>query len=360
MRLFGAGRLSVVAKRHHKTNGRRLLRCRSGGGRQYRPTGSEERSCEQIVELSAWGHPFSKIHPSAEAKTGRIALGSLGTRPQHSASVVVSSATMPPHTEQGAGSERPGLNWVAHSRQMGRQTYVPPSSEQICTLTAAELLAGRRPVQAASQQLDLAELTLNTTLWCAGDTALVQRTAVAIVGTRNASADGAARARRLARELAGASVVVVSGLAKGVDAAALTSAIEAGGRVIGVIGTPLDKAYPAENKSLQERMYRDHLLISQFKPGRRVFPSHFPARNRMMALLTDASVIIEASETSGTLHQAAECVRLGRWLFIARSVAENPALTWPSKFLQYPTCRVLTQTSDVTALIGTESLSRSV
>jgi len=141
--------------------------------------------------------------------------------------------------------------------------------------------------------------------------------------------------------------VVVSGLAAGVDAIALGSAIRSGGRVIAVIGTPLNKAYPAQNVDMQEEIYRSHLLLSQFEIGERTFPSSFPARNRTMAAISDASVIIEASETSGTLHQAAECVRLGRWLGISKSVVEDPDLTWPEKFLKYEKCVVLESTGDL-------------
>jgi DNA processing protein len=140
---------------------------------------------------------------------------------------------------------------------------------------------------------------------------------------------------------------VVSGLAKGVDTEALTAAIDAGGQVIAVIGTPLDKAYPAENARLQERIYDKHLLISQFPPGQRVFQGNFPVRNRLMAALTDATAIVEAGETSGTLHQAKACVRFERWLFIARSAVEDPHLKWPAEFVDKPRVRVLNATSDV-------------
>ncbi len=232
-----------------------------------------------------------------------------------------------------------------------RRAYRPPPPELVKLQTAKELLHRIRPLAAESRQLDLAEVTLNAPLWCAGDTSLVERKAVAVVGTRAVTPEGAARARRLARELSEAGIVVVSGLAKGVDTEALTAAIGAKTKVIAVIGTPIDKAYPAENKQLQELIYSDHLLISQFKPGTRVFPSHFPVRNRLMALLTDASVIVEAGETSGTLHQAAECVRLGRWLFIARSVVDNPGLSWPKTFLSYEKCRVLAETADILGVI---------
>ena len=67
-----------------------------------------------------------------------------------------------------------------------------------------------------------------------------------------------------------------------------------------------------------------------------------------MAMLSDATVVMEASDTSGTLHQAAECTRLGRWLFIAKSVVDNPKLTWPEKFLKYDTCVVLEKVSQIT------------
>jgi DNA processing protein len=190
------------------------------------------------------------------------------------------------------------------------------------------------------------------TIYCAGDVSLLHRPCVAVIGTRQVSPQGAARARRVARELVGAGVVIMSGLAEGVDTEAMTSAIEHGGSTIGVIGTPLDQAYPAKNKRLQEAIYRDHLLISQFRSGERVFKANFPQRNRLMAALTGATVVIEASDTSGTLHQAAECVRLKRWLFIAKSVVEDPKLTWPAKFVGYERCVVLTDTRDIISRVA--------
>jgi len=185
-----------------------------------------------------------------------------------------------------------------------------------------------------------------------GDLDLLQDPAVSIVGTREVSPEGRRRAEKLARELARAGVVVVSGLARGVDTAAHKAAIEARGRTVAVIGTPIDKAYPAENSALQEQIFREHLLISPFPIGGKVFKSNFPKRNRVMAAVSDATVIVEASDTSGTLHQAAECQRLGRWLFVMKSVAEDSALSWPSKFLGHPKTRVLTSTADLLEQLG--------
>jgi DNA processing protein len=141
--------------------------------------------------------------------------------------------------------------------------------------------------------------------------------------------------------------VVVSGLARGIDTAAHRSAIENGGRTIAVIGTPLSKASPVDNAPLQEAIWHEHLLISPFPEGRPVHPKNFPERNRVMAALSDATVIIEASDTSGTLHQAAECLKLGRWLFILRTAAENPSVTWPKRFLSAKNTVILDRTEQI-------------
>jgi DNA processing protein len=180
-----------------------------------------------------------------------------------------------------------------------------------------------------------------------GDIRFLQNRVVSIVGTREISEEGIRRANRLSRELAHHGIVVMSGLAKGVDSVAHKAAIEAGGKTAAVIGTPLDRAYPAENAELQTEIYTHHLLISPFGVGEEVYRSNFPTRNRVMALLSDATVIVEASDTSGTLHQAAECQKNGRWLFIMKSVADDPRLTWPRKFLNQPRTMVLERSEDV-------------
>ncbi len=101
-------------------------------------------------------------------------------------------------------------------------------------------------------------------LFFVGDLALVSRRCVSIIGTREASPHGLARATRLARELVQHGTVIVSGLARGIDTAAHLSAIGNGGRTVAIIGTPLSKASPVENASLQETIWRHHLLISLF------------------------------------------------------------------------------------------------
>lgn len=172
-------------------------------------------------------------------------------------------------------------------------------------------------------------------LFVAGDVALLQAPLrVSIVGARKASEDGLRRAGKLAAQLATRGIVVVSGLAEGVDAAAHRGAISAGGRTIAVIGTPLNRCYPAKHAALQSAIHREHLLVSQFAMAAKVGPANFIARNRTMAMLSHTSVIVEASDSSGSLSQAAEVQRLGRPLFIMRSLLDNKRLTWPAAFLK--------------------------
>lgn len=227
-------------------------------------------------------------------------------------------------------------------------SYVPP--RDVGEIDLGELLARRGGAPFEPKQLDLMfgkQETRRKPIFYAGDLGSLSAPAVAIVGTRAVTDVGAARARKLAKGLAEAGVAVVSGLADGVDTVALTEALRIGGRVAAVIGTPIDKAYPAKNAQLQEAIYRHHLLISQFPIGSRTFRSNFPERNRVMAAVSDATVVIEASDTSGTLHQSAECVKLGRWLFIAKSVVDDRRLSWPARFTGYEKCVVLENVSDV-------------
>jgi DNA processing protein len=173
-------------------------------------------------------------------------------------------------------------------------------------------------------------------LYLKGNRALLERgPRVSIVGSRKASESGLRRAEAIARAMAGRGIIVVSGLAAGIDRAAHEGAIIAGGDTVAVLGTELDEAYPKENSDLQEQIGREHLLVSQFPSGHPTLKGNFPLRNRTMELLTDATVIVEAGERSGTLHQGWECLRLGRILFLVESVAANDSLSWPREMIRY-------------------------
>ena len=161
---------------------------------------------------------------------------------------------------------------------------------------------------------------------------------ISIVGARTPSPAGISKAKRLAKELTAEDFVIVSGLATGIDTVAHQSAIENNGLTIGVIGTPIDKYYPLENKLLQDKIARDFLLISQvpfYKYAHEPFKHqtyHFPRRNKTMASISEATVIVEASDTSGTLVQARECLKQNKKLFIMDSCFENKKIKWPSSY----------------------------
>ncbi|HWM91419.1 MAG TPA: DNA-processing protein DprA [Thermoanaerobaculia bacterium] len=191
-------------------------------------------------------------------------------------------------------------------------------------------------------------------LYVSGDVRLARGgVRVSIVGARKASPEGLRRARKLAVELVQEGVVVVSGLALGIDAAAHNGAIDAGGRTIAVLGTPLSKSYPQENQELQSRIMREHLAVTPYAPGAKVYPSNFPYRNRVMALISDATVIVEASDTSGSISQGWEAIRLGRLLFIMKSITETPGLTWPQEMRRYG-AQVLADTRPLLRLLPIE------
>jgi DNA processing protein len=190
--------------------------------------------------------------------------------------------------------------------------------------------------EALGSLTDVEEKNAPKTLYLQGNREILNHgPRVSVVGSRKASPEGLKRARSLSRALVDHGVVVVSGLAEGIDAAAHTAALEAGGETFAVIGTPLDKYYPAENKELQLRLAREQLVVSQFPIGSPTTPKSFPIRNRTMALLTDATVIVEAGEKSGTLHQGWEALRLGRTLFLMDSVANDSTLSWAREMIKY-------------------------
>ncbi|MDE0104758.1 MAG: DNA-processing protein DprA [Bryobacterales bacterium] len=157
---------------------------------------------------------------------------------------------------------------------------------------------------------------------------------VSVIGSRSADELALRRARRLARVLAEHDITVVSGLAAGVDTAAHEAAIDAGGQTVGVLGTPLDTAYPRQNQALQDMIAARYALVSQFCLGSPTRRWNFPIRNRTMALLSAATVIVTAGDHSGTLHQGWEALRLGRDLLLMESLAKTDR-PWIRKFRHY-------------------------
>ncbi len=161
---------------------------------------------------------------------------------------------------------------------------------------------------------------------------LLKSPKVSVVGSRNVSTEGAKRTKIICQELVKRNITIVSGLAQGVDTIAHTVGLQ--GKTIAVLGTPLHIASPVSNTALLDTIKKKHLAISQFPVGSKVYPSNFPARNKTMALISDATIIIEASEKSGTQHLAWEAIRLGRQVFILENVLQAN-INWAAKALEY-------------------------
>lgn len=175
-------------------------------------------------------------------------------------------------------------------------------------------------------------------LYYCGNLDYLSGSAVAIVGTRNPSPEGLKITKEIATHLVKEGFTIVSGLAAGIDTEAHLAAIEAKGKTIAVIGTPLNTVYPKQNEGLQKIIAKEHLLISQvpfyryIKQDYRMNRLFFPERNKTMSALTDATLIVEAGETSGSLTQAVAAIHQKRKLFIWDNCFYNKSITWPKKF----------------------------
>lgn len=157
--------------------------------------------------------------------------------------------------------------------------------------------------------------------------------AIAVIGSRRAESPAIARTRELARRLSEVGYTVVSGLAAGIDTAAHTSTLEAGGRTVAVIGTGLFHAYPPQNADLQQTIAGRGAVVSQFVPDCGPRREHFPLRNGTMAGLARASVITDASYRSGARIQARLSLAQGRPVFLASELLDQD---WARELAQRP------------------------
>ena len=169
---------------------------------------------------------------------------------------------------------------------------------------------------------------------CRGRRELLSAPAIAVVGSRSATPYGKNVARYVADRLARSGAVVVSGLARGIDAAAHEAALQAGGATTAVLGTSLDIAYPRENARLMETIAARGLLLSEFPPGTRASRPNFPVRNRLIAGLSLGVVVIEAGERSGSLITARLAMEQGREVFAAPGSIFSPNSLGPHRLIQ--------------------------
>jgi DNA processing protein len=180
---------------------------------------------------------------------------------------------------------------------------------------------------------------------------LLARPAVAVVGARSCSDYGAHVARSLARELAAAGAVVVSGLARGIDGWAHRGALDAGGPTVAVLGCGVDRDYPRAHSTLAARIAETGLIVSEYPPGVAPAPWRFPARNRIVAGLAAATVVVEARDRSGALITADFALEEGREVLSVPGEI-TAALSRGTNALLRLGATAVTEASDVLEAIG--------
>lgn len=181
------------------------------------------------------------------------------------------------------------------------------------------------------------------------------RRAVAVVGTRKASPRGLQIAGRIATALAEDGVTVVSGLASGIDTAAHTAALRAGGRTVAVIGTGIKRCYPAENRALQQRIAEEGLVVSQFWPDSSPTKQSFPMRNAVMSGYSAATVVVEAAYRSGARMQARLALEHGRPVVLPEELLVHD---WAQSYAERPGVYVVSSPEELLRVV--EQLMRAV
>ncbi len=198
-------------------------------------------------------------------------------------------------------------------------------------------------------------------LYRAGDPAAFEAPAVAIVGTRRATGYGRAAAQELADELARAGVTVVSGLALGIDAEAHAAALAAGGRSVAVLPSPLDRIYPPRHRALAARLAAEGgALLTELAPGHAPGRPDFARRNRIIAALASAVVVVEAPDRSGALLTAAAAVELGRELYAVPGQIDSLASRGCNRLIADHLAAVVTSAAGLVLSIGLSSGARPV
>lgn len=189
------------------------------------------------------------------------------------------------------------------------------------------------------------------TLWARGDLEVLQRPTVAIVGTRRATAYAERVTRQLASTLARAGACVISGLARGVDAAAHRGALEVGGATVAVLGTGLDVCYPKGHATLQRQIGDQGLLLSELAPDDTAHRGSFPKRNRIIAALARVTIVVEAGVKSGALITAGHALEMNRTVAAVPGPIDVPQAQGSNELLR-DGAAVVASMADALALLG--------
>lgn len=188
-------------------------------------------------------------------------------------------------------------------------------------------------------------------LYCIGNTALLREIGIAVVGTRRSSPYGRWAAYEIGKKIADCGVVVVSGMAEGIDSQGHLGCLDAGGKTIAVLGTGIDICFPRSNQSLYKRIAENGLLVSEYPPGERGKPYYFPARNRIISGLCRAVVVVEGAIKSGSMITADLALSQGRDVFAVPGNINQPNSVGVNKLIMDGAAPVLS-IDDVPDLLG--------
>lgn len=184
-------------------------------------------------------------------------------------------------------------------------------------------------------------------LYARGRLELLQRPAIAVVGTRVPTAYGRHSATTLAQELSSAGLTVVSGLARGIDSKAHEAALYGAGGTIAILPTPIDKCYPPENLSLFHKIAEHGLLVSETPIGTPLHPGQFPQRNRIIAALSVGTVVVEGETKSGSLITAQHASDMSRELFAIPGPISSPKSEGPNELIKRGEAKLISGVNDI-------------
>ncbi len=173
-----------------------------------------------------------------------------------------------------------------------------------------------------------------------GDISILNKFCLAVVGSRVATSYGKKQAARFARELAGEGMVVVSGMARGIDTEAHRGALEVDGKTAAVLGSGIDIIYPRENQNLYDQIVQEGVVLSEFAPGTRPEPGNFPARNRTISGLSHGVLVVEAKQRSGALITADFALEQGRDVFAIPGPITSPNSAGTNQLIKQGACLV--------------------
>lgn len=174
---------------------------------------------------------------------------------------------------------------------------------------------------------------------------------VAIIGARKCSRYGATVAYEIAKDLGKTNVIVVSGMARGIDSEGHKGILDGGGKTIAVLGCGVDICYPSENRELMERIVENGCVLSEYPPGMPAVPGNFPARNRIIAGLSKMVVVVEAGKKSGTLITADMALECGRDVYVVPGNVTS-ALSYGTNALIKQGCPIITEGKDILISLG--------